>query len=162
MNKVINTGWEYLRGDKMIWMIVIFLFIFSMLAVYSATGTLAYKMQVGNEKYLMKQIVKEIKPVFVTLIVEAYMVKLNIGEAFDDVAPSEHPNKVEVVMISFEGKGFQKQLMFEINRPKTGIPYLSDAEEVPSQGTMSGRFSGFFNDAENDDSDSFGDITNEI
>ena len=57
MNKVINTGWEYLRGDKMIWMIVIFLFIFSMLAVYSATGTLAYKMQVGNEKYLMKQIV---------------------------------------------------------------------------------------------------------
>ena len=41
----------------MIWMIVIFLFIFSMLAVYSATGTLAYKMQVGNEKYLIKQIV---------------------------------------------------------------------------------------------------------
>ena len=111
---------------------------------------------------LVKQIVKENKPVFVALIVEAYMVKLNIGEAFDDVAPSEHPNKVEVVMISFEGKGFQKQLMFEINRPKTGIPYLSDAEEVPSQGTMSGRFSGFFNDAENDDSDSFGDITNEI
>ncbi len=57
MNKAIETGWEYLRGDKMIWMIVIFLFIFSMLAVYSATGTLAYKMQVGNEKYLMKQIV---------------------------------------------------------------------------------------------------------
>ncbi len=57
MNKAIETGWEYLRGDKVIWMIVIFLFIFSMLAVYSATGTLAYKMQVGNEKYLMKQIV---------------------------------------------------------------------------------------------------------
>ncbi len=57
MNKAIASGWEYLRGDKMIWMIVIFLFIFSMLAVYSATGTLAYKMQVGNEKYLMKQII---------------------------------------------------------------------------------------------------------
>jgi cell division protein FtsW len=57
MNKAIETGWQYLRGDKVIWMIVIFLFIFSMLAVYSATGTLAYKMQVGNEKYLMKQIV---------------------------------------------------------------------------------------------------------
>ena len=41
----------------MIWLVVIILFIFSMLAVYSATGTLAFKMQVGNEKYLMKQIV---------------------------------------------------------------------------------------------------------
>lgn len=57
MNKAIEQGWSYLRGDKIIWMIVIFLFIFSMLAVYSATGTLAYKMQVGNEKYLLKQIV---------------------------------------------------------------------------------------------------------
>src|ERR1043165_8625528 len=60
MNKAIDAGWEYLRGDKMIWMIIIFLFIFSMLAVYSATGSLAYKMQVGNEKYLMKQIVMAI------------------------------------------------------------------------------------------------------
>lgn len=57
MEKALEQGWSYLRGDKTIWMIVIFLFIFSMLAVYSATGTLAYKMQVGNEKYLLKQIV---------------------------------------------------------------------------------------------------------
>lgn len=47
---------SFLQGDRMIWMVVIILFIFSMLAVYSATGTLAYRMQVGNEKYLMKQI----------------------------------------------------------------------------------------------------------
>ncbi len=47
---------KYLRGDKMIWLVVMILFLFSMLAVYSATGTLAYKMQVGNEKYLMKQL----------------------------------------------------------------------------------------------------------
>lgn len=40
----------------MIWMIVVFLFIISMLAVYSATGTLAYKMQIDNESYLLKQI----------------------------------------------------------------------------------------------------------
>lgn len=57
MEKAIEKGWQYLRGDKMIWLVVIILFIFSMLAVYSATGTLAFKMQVGNEKYLMKQIV---------------------------------------------------------------------------------------------------------
>ncbi|MCW5909328.1 MAG: FtsW/RodA/SpoVE family cell cycle protein [Chitinophagales bacterium] len=56
MTKAIEQGWTYLRGDRMIWMVVIFLFIFSMLAVYSATGTLAYKMQVGSEKYLIKQI----------------------------------------------------------------------------------------------------------
>lgn len=53
----IESGWNYLRGDRMIWMVIIFLFLFSMLAVYSATGTLAYKMQVGSEKYLVKQIV---------------------------------------------------------------------------------------------------------
>ena len=68
MNKAIETGWEYLRGDKMIWLIVIFLFIFSMLAVYSATGTLAYKMQVGNEKYLMKQIVMAIGGVLLMFV----------------------------------------------------------------------------------------------
>lgn len=68
MNKAIETGWEYLRGDKMIWLIVIFLFIFSMLAVYSATGTLAYKMQVGNEKYLMKQIVMAIGGILLMFI----------------------------------------------------------------------------------------------
>lgn len=56
MTNTIENGWSYLRGDRMIWMVVILLFIFSMLAVYSATGTLAYKMQVGNEKYLIKQI----------------------------------------------------------------------------------------------------------
>lgn len=47
---------DFFRGDRMIWLVIIILFIFSMLAVYSATGTLAYKMQVGNEKYLFKQI----------------------------------------------------------------------------------------------------------
>lgn len=56
MTNTIENGWSYLRGDRMIWMVVILLFIFSMLAVYSATGTLAYKMEVGNEKYLIKQI----------------------------------------------------------------------------------------------------------
>ncbi|MFN8287926.1 MAG: FtsW/RodA/SpoVE family cell cycle protein [Chitinophagales bacterium] len=52
-----DVGWSgFFQGDKMIWLVVIILFIFSMLAVYSATGTLAYKMEVGNEKYLLKQI----------------------------------------------------------------------------------------------------------
>jgi len=56
MNSAINHIFKYLQGDKMIWLVVTMLFLISMLAVYSSTGTLAFKMQVGNEKYLMKQI----------------------------------------------------------------------------------------------------------
>lgn len=56
MNQVIHNFFSYLRGDKMIWLVVMLLFLISMLAVYSSTGTLAYKMQVGSEKYLMKQL----------------------------------------------------------------------------------------------------------
>ena len=44
-----------IKGDRVIWIVVIFLSIFSLLAVYSSTGTLAYKKQHGNtEYYLMK------------------------------------------------------------------------------------------------------------
>jgi cell division protein FtsW len=46
-----------LKGDRVIWMVVLLLSIFSLLAVYSATGTLAYRYQGGNtEFYLVKQI----------------------------------------------------------------------------------------------------------
>jgi len=38
-------------GDRYIWLVVIFLSIISMLAVYSSTGTLAFKMQGGNMQY---------------------------------------------------------------------------------------------------------------
>ncbi len=44
------------RGDKYIWGIVIMLALTSLLVVYSATGSLAYKMYKGNtEVYLFKQ-----------------------------------------------------------------------------------------------------------
>lgn len=42
-----------IRGDKVIWAVVILLSIFSLLAVYSSTGTLAYKDQGGNTEYYM-------------------------------------------------------------------------------------------------------------
>lgn len=57
MNAIIDKSWGFLKGDKMIWLIVFILFIFSMLAVYSATGTLAFKMEVNNLRYLFKQII---------------------------------------------------------------------------------------------------------
>jgi cell division protein FtsW len=48
----------YFKGDRVIWMVVILLSIFSILAVYSSTGTLAYKYQEGNtEYYLFKHFV---------------------------------------------------------------------------------------------------------
>jgi len=45
------------KGDRTIWIVVIILSIFSVLAVYSSTGTLAYKYQQGNtEYYLLKHL----------------------------------------------------------------------------------------------------------
>lgn len=47
-----------IRGDKVIWLVVIILTIFSLLAVYSSTGTLAYRYKQGNtEYYLFKQFI---------------------------------------------------------------------------------------------------------
>lgn len=45
------------KGDKVIWALVILLALVSLLAVYSATGSLAYKLYKGNtEIYLFKQV----------------------------------------------------------------------------------------------------------
>jgi cell division protein FtsW len=45
------------RGDRVIWSIVAFLVLFSLLAVYSSTGTIAYKHYAGNTSYfLFKQV----------------------------------------------------------------------------------------------------------
>ena len=44
-----------IKGDKVIWVVVLILCIFSLLAVYSATGTLSYQKQQGDtEHYLIK------------------------------------------------------------------------------------------------------------
>ncbi len=40
-----------IRGDKVIWVVVLILSVFSLLSVYSSTGTLAYKYQSGNTEY---------------------------------------------------------------------------------------------------------------
>jgi cell division protein FtsW len=41
------------KGDVVIWIIVFLLSLFSLLAVYSSTGTMAYKYQSGNTEYYM-------------------------------------------------------------------------------------------------------------
>ena len=43
----------YFKGDRTIWLVVILLSILSILAVYSSTGTLAYKYQSGNTEYYL-------------------------------------------------------------------------------------------------------------
>ncbi len=50
MHRLLNNT----KGDRWIWLIVILLSVISMLAVYSAIGTLAYKKGVGAESILMK------------------------------------------------------------------------------------------------------------
>src|SRR5476649_1156387 len=52
MNQIING----VRGDKWIWLVVILLSLISMLSVYSAIGTLAYKAGVSPEAKLVKHL----------------------------------------------------------------------------------------------------------
>lgn len=42
---------KYLHGDKVIWGIIILLSLISLLAVYSSTGTIAYRYREGNTLY---------------------------------------------------------------------------------------------------------------
>jgi cell division protein FtsW len=52
MNRILSNT----KGDRWIWLIVILLSVISLLAVYSSTGTLAYKRGVGVESILMKHL----------------------------------------------------------------------------------------------------------
>lgn len=53
MEKILSNA----KGDRWIWIIVILLSIWSLMAVYSATGTIAYKKGVGTEAYLVKHFI---------------------------------------------------------------------------------------------------------
>lgn len=49
MNQILSK----IKGDKVIWAVVLILSIVSMLAVYSSTGALAYRKQAGNTEYYL-------------------------------------------------------------------------------------------------------------
>ncbi len=53
MNQVKDWAYRNLKGDPVIWFIVLILSLFSILVVYSATGSLAYKMMGGNTEYYL-------------------------------------------------------------------------------------------------------------
>jgi cell division protein FtsW len=46
-----GTFKKYFKGDPVIWIVILLLSIFSLLAVYSSTGSLAYRFQGGNTSY---------------------------------------------------------------------------------------------------------------
>ena len=53
MNRILG----YIKGDKVIWMAVIILSALSIVAVYSSTSTLAFRLKDGNtEYYMIKQL----------------------------------------------------------------------------------------------------------
>jgi len=54
MERIFGKLFDKLRGDKWIWIIVFVLSGWSLLAVYSSVGTLAYKEGKGTEMYLLK------------------------------------------------------------------------------------------------------------
>jgi cell division protein FtsW len=49
MNQILSK----IKGDKVIWVVIITLSFLSMLAVYSSTGALAYRKQAGNTEYYL-------------------------------------------------------------------------------------------------------------
>ncbi|WP_374163251.1 FtsW/RodA/SpoVE family cell cycle protein [Arcticibacter sp. MXS-1] len=53
LNRILNKT----KGDRWIWLIVILLSVWSLLAVYSSTGTIAYKNDKSAEQYLIKHLV---------------------------------------------------------------------------------------------------------
>lgn len=53
MNEVREWAYRNLKGDPIIWFIVFILSLFSILVVYSATGSLAYKMMGGDTEYYL-------------------------------------------------------------------------------------------------------------
>jgi cell division protein FtsW len=54
---MISTLERKAKGDKVIWALVVILTLMSLLAVYSSTGTLAYRSSRSTESYLFKQII---------------------------------------------------------------------------------------------------------
>lgn len=51
-----RTFWDLFRGDQIIWAVILILSFVSLLAVYSSTGTLVYRMDKNAHHFLIKQL----------------------------------------------------------------------------------------------------------
>ncbi|NDC42161.1 MAG: cell division protein FtsW, partial [Chitinophagia bacterium] len=56
MSQRLNSILNRTKGDRLIWAVVLILSLVSLLAVYSSTGSLAYKQQKSGNFYLIKQV----------------------------------------------------------------------------------------------------------
>ena len=78
-----NRIYAELRGDKTIWMVLIMLSLFSILAVYSSTGHIAFRERGGNtEFYLFKHFIIILGSLFLT-----YLCYLLHYTKFNQIAP---------------------------------------------------------------------------
>ncbi|HBG70870.1 MAG: cell division protein FtsW [Bacteroidetes bacterium GWF2_43_63] len=61
---------EHIKGDKVVWIIVLLLSLFSILSVYSSTGSLAFRYQGGNtEYYLLKHVFTIVTGLFIMYLI---------------------------------------------------------------------------------------------
>ncbi len=61
---------QHIKGDKVVWIIVLLLSLFSILSVYSSTGSLAFRYQGGNtEYYLLKHVFTIITGLFIMYLI---------------------------------------------------------------------------------------------
>lgn len=57
---------KYIKGDRIIWAVIIILFIVSLLTVYSSTGSLAYKYRAGDTLYYL---VRQLRYIILGIVV---------------------------------------------------------------------------------------------
>ena len=82
MLQVLKGLGQYFKGDAVIWRIIFGLSIMSVLAVYSSTGTLAYKYQGGNTlHYVFKHLTLLIVGIAITFFVSNINYKLYLKSA---------------------------------------------------------------------------------
>ncbi|HKK62944.1 MAG TPA: FtsW/RodA/SpoVE family cell cycle protein [Bacteroidales bacterium] len=60
---------QYIKGDRIIWTVILVLFMISLLSVYSSTGSLAYKNMSGDTMYYLFRQFKFILLGFLTIVV---------------------------------------------------------------------------------------------
>lgn len=117
---------QYLQGDRTIWLVAIALSLFSVLAVYSATGSLAFQQSGGNtEYYLFKQVTivgiglllmygahlinynyySRIAQLLIYLSIPLLMFTLAFGRDFND---AQRWLKVPLLNITFQTSDFAK------------------------------------------------------
>lgn len=104
-----------LRGDRVIWMIIAVLSIFSILSVYSATGAMAYKMAGGDtEQYLLKHTI-----ILGLGLVLTYLAYLTHYAKFKNIAPY-------LLLLAIPALVFTMAMAPEINgaRRWIQIPYV--------------------------------------